>query len=343
MTCGSVFTARAVKRVDKVKILRVGHGNFQLGFIRRIDCYSSCYIICHSTVFDAGICSLYFTESKCVTIRIKVFNVLVRNDDLREIASARHSLHAQFTVCSFRLDNCLDRRIVDLSGCVVSDLADLLSVILHVELELSGRERSIHQRLLAFRCSLAFSLVDVDECIRKFKDAILISSDRSIIYIRNNINCTVSVIDHSDSQIIGMLVICDAVRRSLRSLLTYSVIVLCIPFSACSLVEDVRININRVLVTLYDDLCGILVSRFFTVLEHIIDTREYDVTLIDIRISVLRRNNSGILTIIQRQLELKLLSSELSALDLLLDAEYHSAFGLILIFKVSEVNVVVCI
>ena len=245
------------------------------------------------------ICSLYFTKSKFVTFRIKVFNVPVRNDDLRDITSARHSLHAQFTVLSFRLDNCLDRRIVDLSGCVVSDLADRLSVILHVELELSGSERSILHRLLAFRCCLAFSLVDVDECIRKFKDAILIGSDRSIIYIRDNVNCTVSVIDHSDSQTIGMLVICDAVRGSLRSLLTYRVIVLCIPFSVCSLVENIRININRVLAILFYDLCGILVSRFFTVLEHIFDLREYDVTLIDILVSVLCRNNRGLLTIIQ--------------------------------------------
>ena len=224
----------------------------------------------------------------------------------------------------------------------MSDLADLLSVILHVELELSGRERSILHRLLAFRCSLAFSLVDVDECIRKLKDAILISSDRSIIYIRDNVNCTVSVIDHSDSQIIGMLVICDAVRGSLRSLLTYRVIVLCIPFSVYSLVEDVRININRVIAILFDDLCGILVSRFFTVFDHIINLRENDVTLIYILVGILRRNNS-IVRIIQCQIELKLFDSELSALNLLLDAEHHSAFGLILIFKVREVNVVVCI
>ena len=342
MTCGSVFTARAVKRVDKVKILRVGHGNFQLGFILLIDCHRSCYIICSSTVFDAGIGSFYFIESKCVTICIKVFNVPVRNDDLREIISARHKLHAQFTVCSFRLDNCLDRRIVDLSGCVVSDFADRLSVILHVELELSGFECSILHCLLTFRCSLTFSLVDIDECIRKFKDAIF-SSDCSIIHIRNNINCTVSVIGHSDSQIIGMIVICDAIRGGLRSLLTYRVIVLCIPFSVCSsLVEEVRININRVLAILFDDLCGILVSSFFTVFDNIIDLREYDVTLIDILVSVLRRNNS-VVRIIQCQIELKLFDSELSAFDLLLDTENQSAFSLILIFKVREVNVVVCI
>ena len=224
----------------------------------------------------------------------------------------------------------------------MSDFADRISVILHVELELSGFECSILHCLLTFRCSLTFSLVDIDECIRKFKDAIF-SSDCSIIHIRNNINCTVSVIGHSDSQIIGMIVICDAIRGGLRSLLTYRVIVLCIPFSVCSsLVEEVRININRVLAILFDDLCGILVSRFFTVLEHIIDTREYDVTLIDILVSVLRRNNS-VVRIIQCQIELKLFDSELSAFDLLLDTENQSAFSLILIFKVREVNVVVCI